>query len=254
MNDLPTFGDQLWKMHTGLSHEGIVQLIDLFKIPSKMKEVEMKYRIISSRNISIDEAISELFARIGAFIKKRKLKVDNLSTFVGIDQYCLFVKGEKEFHLRYRSGANRPPQLTVKYQLQKGSNTVRGEINLAVEHADPQNVRAFISFIAVLAGDPVSFSIQQSGEIWVILDPKSNQKVEIVVYRVKRFAPRFPDGKTLEGAFIEIEPLGFSRAGEAITVIKQYEKELELGSSVCDHSVAEMFKPGGLLEKSHLVR
>lgn len=232
-------GDELWKMHTGLSPNGLAQLIDLDNVPRKMKEVEKKYRFSSDQK-RIDYEVSSLFAKIGSLVLQKKLEIVSLTTFVGIDQYFIYESDGREFHFRYRSGANRPPQLTVKYQLNRGSNVSRGEINVDVAQADPSKVRAFMSVIAALAvKPPIMFVAQQSGNIWVVNDPISHKEVEIVAYRVRRFAPSL-----IEGVFAEIEPLEAHSVEDAFNVIDEYEQALELGPFVCTNSIAELFRPG----------
>src|SRR5437870_4451876 len=102
---LITMGEELWNLHVGLSSNGLSQLVDLDKIPRKMREIERKY-LISSSNGSVDAAISSLFARIGKFVEENNLTVASMYTFVGIDQYYIFKKNRREYHFRYRSGAN----------------------------------------------------------------------------------------------------------------------------------------------------
>ncbi|HMP67353.1 MAG TPA: hypothetical protein PKA60_01215 [Candidatus Paceibacterota bacterium] len=236
---MKTSGEELWGLHTGLSPTGLTQLVDLSDVSSETREIERKYRFPSDQE-KVDVAVSELFAKVGNFVTRKKHKILNLVTFVGIDQYYIYKVGDREFQFRYRSGANRPPQVTVKYQLTAGSNLARGEINIGVGNTDPSKVRTFMSVLAaMLTTTPIVFAVQQSGNIWIIEDKISNGKVEVVVYRTKRFAPT-----PYEGVFVEIEPLEFEDVESAINVIKHYESALNLGAMVCEQSIAEMFRPG----------
>lgn len=237
-----THVSELWALHTGLNKDGgLTQLIDLSMLAcnSNMIEIERKYKLPTT-NESINHELAMLFAKVGGFVVKKKLRVLKLTNFVGIDQYYIFeAPSGDEYHFRYRSGANRPPQLTVKYQLKHGSNLARGEINVKVDTATPDSVRAFMSVIAVMTcKKPITFANQQSGQIWIVCDPKTNQKVEIVVYRVRRITQT-----ELHGAFAEIETLGVSDVGLATSIIDRYEAGLKLRNRRCPQSIAEMFRP-----------
>ncbi len=240
-----TLADQMWRLHTTFSSTQLTQLIPLESIPQKMHEVEKKYWIRRQGGYSLDAAISATFGQVDAVIRRNKLGANlKVETFVGIDQYYIFTVDEKEYHYRYRSGANRQPQLTVKYQAIAGSNLDRGEVNIPIESAHPDGVRAFMSVVAAMfSKPPITFAIQQSGQIWILTDTASKRKVEIVVYRVYRSrdnenSPRY------EAAFIEIEPLKFPIAKEALDIIERYEVALSLKAQACPQSIAELFRPG----------
>ncbi len=235
----PQTGSELWDLHIGRSTGLLTQLVDLDQPTVKTREIEKKYRLPSGQD-EVGQAISSLFAKIGGFVASEKLQVVDLITFVGIDMYYVLTSGDKEFVFRYRSGANRPPQLTVKYQLQKNSNIARGEINLDVASANPNMVVAFMSAVVALQPQAqICFTVQQSGEIWVIKDPVSGKKVEIVVYRTKRLNPH-----RIDAAFVEIEPLKYEEVDEALMAIERYERGLGLNDLICSLSIAEMFRPG----------
>lgn len=211
------------------------QIYELERLPRKMMEVERKYRL--KRDGSVDLAIAEFFARIGAFLTESGTAIQRFVTFVGVDQYFIITKNQDEYIFRYRMGANRPPELTVKFQITKCSNLMRGEINLSVRYEAPECIRAFMAVIAQLGDTYTLFSVQQSGNIWIVEDPEMGE-VEIVVYKTDRVLP----SKKVEG-FVEIEPRNSSRVEVAVTAIEKYEKALGLAELVCKESVAEIFRP-----------
>lgn len=233
--------NELWNVHAGLSR-AINPLIDLQALQvgraGDMFEIEKKFRLPED-GVSIDEQMNDLFTRIGGMIKRRKLKVKKVINFVGIDQYYVFTTTDGAvFNFRYRSGANRPPQLTVKFKT-SGSNLVRGEINLKVDTTSPENIRAFMSVIAVMTpSPPVVFAIRQSGIIWIVEDVRTQESVEIVAYKVERMS-----GDPISRTFVEIEALNPKDQNSALALISKYEKVLQLSEHVCSQSISEMFAP-----------
>lgn len=208
---------------------------DLSKLPRKMMEIERKYRL-PPENQSIDLAITNFMARFGAFLKNQNVSIEKLITFVGVDQYYIIKRKKKESIFRYRLGANRPPQLTVKFQTTQGSNLVRGEINLNVRYEEPEKVRAFMAVICGLADSYQIFAVQQSGNIWITKDAAGNL-VEVVAYKTARITPP----EKIE-VFVEIEPLNSKNIPGVIETIEKYEKALQLGDFACEESIAELFR------------
>jgi len=232
----------LLRILLGATGGGIDQLFDLSRLPRRMMEFEKKYRL-STTQIPADLAISGFLSNLNQFFTQSKMEIVSLATFVGIDQYFIVNNEASEYIFRYRLGANRLPQLTVKFQMNKGSNIARGEINLDVRYEEPDKVRAFIAVISSLVPKTTLFTIQQSGNIWNIKEPDGDL-VEFVVYKVDRItAP-----SKIE-AFAEIEPLGsnkasdYTRTVDIIHTIETYEKKLGLSSLVCEQSIAEIFRP-----------
>jgi hypothetical protein len=78
------------------------------------------------------------------------------------------------------------------------------------------------------------FCITQSGHFWKLLDSKG-RSAEIVLYKIGRLK------EEATKVFCEIEARNFEKAEEAVQSIDEIEKMLELGSSRCDKSVAELF-------------
>jgi hypothetical protein len=214
----------------------INQLPDLSKIPRKMMEIERKYRLTEDKE-KVDIAIADFLARFGKIITEGGVTVDKFITFVGVDQYFLVKKNSDEYVFRYRVGANRSPQLTVKFQMDKGSNLVRGELNISVKNEDPEKVRSFMSVICSLGDSYNLFSIQQSGNIWIVKEKDGNM-IEVVVYRVDQI----PEARQVEG-FVEIEPLNSKKIEIAVATIEKYEKFLELTDFICEESIADIFRP-----------
>lgn len=210
------------------------QLYDLEKLPRKMMEIERKYRLPGAGGV--DLAITECLSKIGKFLVQADIDVRRFITFVGVDQYFIIIKGGDEYHFRYRVGANRTPQLTVKFQVTKGSNLVRGEINLDVKRESPERVRAFLGVIGRLGDSCELFSIQQSGNIW-ILDDAAGGEVEVVVYKVDRITPP----NRVQG-FVEIEPLNSKSVETVIATIGKYEAALGLTGLQCPESIADLFR------------
>lgn len=219
----------------GASGEDIDKVFDLSKLPRKMMEIERKYWL-TPEDGDIDSAITKFFARFGKFLEKNNIAIEKLITFVGIDQYYIINRSDSEFAFRYRLGANRPPQLTVKFQVDKGSNLVRGELNLNIRYEEPEKVRAFLAVIAKLADTCQIFTVQQSGNIWITKDSEGNL-VEVVVYKTARITPP----ERLE-AFVEIEPLNSEKVDQVVRLIARYEKALQLGDFICEESIAELFR------------
>lgn len=232
----------LLRILLGTTGAGLDQLFDLSKLPRRMMEFEKKYRL-SNTETSADLAISGFLSNLNHFFTQSKMEIVSLSTFVGIDQYFIVYHKKNEYIFRYRLGANRLPQLTVKFQMNKGSNVARGEINLDVRHEEPDAVRAFMAVICSLVQRTTLFTIQQSGNIWTIKETDGDL-VEFVVYKVDRISPP----NKIE-AFAEIEPLGSSKASDhartidIVGTIEKYEKQLNLDSLVCEQSIAEIFRP-----------
>jgi hypothetical protein len=214
----------------------IDKLFDLSELPRKMMEIEKKYRLTTDKN-NIDVAISKFFSRFGKFLEEGEVTVEKLITFVGVDQYFVANKNNDEFIFRYRVGANRPPQLTVKFQIKKGSNLVRGEINLDVKYEEPEKIRAFMAVICALGDSYQLFAVQQSGNIWIIKEPNGNL-IEVVAYRVKEISS---SSKT--DCFVEIEPLNSKNIEQVVATIEKYEKALQLTDLVCEESIADIFRP-----------
>jgi len=238
-------GAKLWQLHIGLRRTGLLALVDLLSIPQKMREIERKY-LFPVINGSVDNAMTSLFALIGSYVTSHRLNI-SMTTFVGIDEYWIFIVRRGEFHFRYRSGANRPPQLSVKYRLSRLSNTVRGELNLGIDMTDPDIVQGFMKVVETLARvKPIRFTIQQSGNIWTLQEPDRDRAIEIVAYKVHRFEP-----SEIDGAFAEIEAVHFPTAEAAIDRIAHYERAFKLRSYECKQSIAELFRPGNekLLKK-----
>ena len=218
-----------------VSGEPLDKLFDLSKTPRKMLEIERKYRLTSDAQ-SADMAITDFMARFGKFLKDQGISIEKLITFVGIDQYFVIQRNDKESIFRYRLGANRRPQLTVKFQTTQGSNLVRGEINLNIAHEEPEKIRAFMAVICGLADHYQVFAIQQSGNIWITKTPEGTL-VEVVAYKVARVTPP----EKLE-VFVEIEPLNSKNIPGVIETIERYEKALQLENSICEESIAELFR------------
>lgn len=214
----------------------IDELFDLSKTPRRMLEIERKYRLTSDKD-KVDIAIAGFLAQFGKLIIDGGVTVDRFITFAGVDQYFLVNKNTSEYAFRYRVGANRPPQLTVKFQMDKGSNLIRGEINLNIRYEEPEKVRAFMAVICSLADSYQLFAIQQSGNIWNLKEPDGNL-IEVVVYRVDRI----PESQQVEG-FVEIEPLNSKTAEQVVATIDKYEKALGLTDLICKESIADIFRP-----------
>jgi len=229
------FSDAAALLDLVLGTQGIIdQPYDLDKLPRKMMEIERKYRL--RKGESVDLAIAEFFSKIGKFLVEKDVVIRRFITFVGVDQYFIVKKHGDEYHFRYRLGANRPPQLTVKFQMTKGSNLVRGEINLNVRYESPERVRAFMGVIVRLGDSCELFSVQQSGNIWILDDPDAGE-VEVVVYKSDRVAP----SKKVEG-FVEIEPLNSKTVAAVIKTIEKYETALGLSGLECKESIADLFR------------
>lgn len=214
----------------------IDELFDLSKLPRKMMEIERKYRL-AEKEEDVDIAIARFFSRFGKFLEEKKVKVNKFITFAGVDQYFIVNKNDDEFIFRYRVGANRPPQLTIKFQISKGSNLVRGEINLNVRYEEPEKIRAFMAVICSLGDSHQLFTIQQSGNIWILEEPDGNL-IEVVAYKVDKV----PVAQQVEG-FVEIEPLNSKNAEQVVATIDKFEKALELTSLICKESIADIFRP-----------
>lgn len=232
-----SFSDAAALLDLVLGTQGVIdQPYDLEKLPRKMMEIERKYRLRQEKGV--DLAITESLSRIGRFLVESDVVVKRFVTFVGIDQYFIIAKREDEYHFRYRVGANRSPQLSVKFQVTKGSNLVRGEINLNVRYESLERVRAFMGVIARLGDSCELFSVQQSGNIW-ILDDHDAGEVEVVVYKTDRIAP----SQKIEG-FVEIEPLNSKSVETVIKAIEKYEVALGLTGLECKESIADLFRTG----------
>ena len=208
---------------------------DLSKLPIKMRETEKKYWL--TKEEKVDRAISEFLGKIGKLIYESGALIEHLSTFVGVDQCFVVRKKEARYIFRYRLGANRLPQLTVKFQINKDSNIQRGEINLNMKQEEPEKVRAFLGVICALSDSYNLFTIQQSGNIWTFRDPRG-ELLELVVYKV---ADVLNPAKIK--AFVEIEALNIENFQQAMELINKYEKLLGVGESVCEKSIAELFGP-----------
>ncbi|QQG46584.1 MAG: hypothetical protein HYY55_01925 [Candidatus Niyogibacteria bacterium] len=211
------------------------EIFDLSKLPRKMMEIERKYWLTPNGE-NTDLVITDFITRFGERLKHCGITVERFTPFVGVDQYYIMERGGDEFIFRYRVGANRSPQLTVKFQLNKGSNMVRGELNLSVKYEDPEKIGAFLAVIAALADSCKIFTVQQSGNIWITKSPAGNL-VEVVVYRTARISPP----ERLE-VFVEVEPLNSDKIDRAVATIDEYEKELQLGGLLCEKSIAEIFR------------
>lgn len=220
---------------TGTMGKEIDELFDLSELPRKLMEIEKKYRL-SRDGECVDLALSMFFSKFGNFLAEGGIIVKKLITFVGVDQYFIVKKNNDEFVFRYRVGANRLPQLTVKFQVNKGSNVVRGEINLNVEHEEPEKVRAFMAAICALGDSYQLFTIQQSGNIWIIEEPDGSL-IEIVAYKVAKA----PFSQKVEG-FVEIEPLNSKNVAQVVAKIEKYEKALGLSDLICEESIADIFR------------
>lgn len=211
------------------------EIFDLSKLPRKMMEIERKYHL-TPKDGNVDFAITDFMAHFGKFLKNKNISIEKLITYAGVDQYFIIKKGRNESVFRYRVGVNRPPQLTVKFQTNRGSNLVRGEINLNIRYEEPEKVRAFMAVICGLAASYQIFVVQQSGNIWITKDPEG-KLVEVVAYKVSRIAP---PGKI--EAFVEIEPLNSKNIPGVIATIEKYEKALQLSDFICEESIAELFR------------
>lgn len=231
-----TDGSALLDIIRGTISGEIDELFDLTKLPRKMMEIERKYRLTQDKD-KVDIAIADFLSRFGKLVVDGGVTVDKFITFVGVDQYFIVNKNGNEFIFRYRVGANRPPQLTVKFQISKDSNLIRGEVNLNIKYEEPERVRVFMAVICSLADSCKLFSIQQSGNIWNLREPDGNL-IEVVVYRVDRV----PKEQQVEG-FVEIEPLNSKSAEEVVATINRYEKILDLTHHVCKESIADIFRP-----------
>ena len=231
-------GSALLDIIRGTISGEIDELFDLSRLPRKMLEIERKYRLTQDKE-KVDVAIAGFLAKFGKFLAEGKAKINKFITFAGVDQYFIVRKNESEYAFRYRVGANRPPQLTVKFQMHKGSNLIRGELNINVRYEEPERIRAFMAVICSLADSYQLFSIQQSGNIWILEEADGNL-IEVVVYRVDRV----PEAQQVEG-FVEIEPLNSKNAEMVVATIDKYEKALELSDLVCAESIADIFRPKG---------
>ncbi len=229
-------GSALLDIIRGTISGEIDDLFDLSKLPRRMMEIERKYRLTEDKG-KVDLAIADFLSRFGKFLLEGGIKINRFITFVGVDQYFIVKKNESEFIFRYRVGANRPPQLTVKFQIKKGSNLIRGEINLNIRYEEPERVRAFMAIICSLGDSCQLFAIQQSGNIWNLEEADGNL-IEVVVYRVDRV----PQAQQVEG-FVEIEPLNSKTAEQVVATIDKYEKALGLSNLVCQESIADIFRP-----------
>ncbi|MDD2697011.1 MAG: hypothetical protein PHE52_02545 [Candidatus Pacebacteria bacterium] len=231
-------GSALLDIIRGTISGEIDELFDLSRLPRKMLEIERKYRLTRDKE-KVDVAIAGFLAKFGKFLADGQAKINKFITFAGVDQYFIVKKNQSEYVFRYRVGANRPPQLTVKFQMHKGSNLIRGELNIDVKNVSPEIIRAFMSVICSLGDSSQLFSIQQSGNIWILEEPDANL-IEVVVYRVDRV----PEAQQVEG-FVEIEPLNSKTAEQVVATIDKYEKSLELTDLVCAESIADIFRPKG---------
>lgn len=221
----------------GVSQGAIGQLYDLSNLPPEQVEFERKYWL-DPDHTDPDRALTCFFGKVGDLFTVQSYKVKRLITFVGIDQYWIVnANGQNEFTFRYRLGANRLPQLTVKFQIQKGSNLARAEINLNVTNEHPENIRAFMAVICALSDSRELFSIQQSGNIWMI-EGDSGQMFEIVAYKVARI---FPPKKS--DCFAEIEPYNVIDPEKALQLIHNCEEQLGLSGHICEQSIGELFRP-----------
>lgn len=220
----------------GAADGDINKPFDLNKLPRKMMEIERKYWLVEEGK-SMDWTITNFIWRLMTFFSNQGITIQRLITFVGVDQYYIIQKNGRESVFRYRVGANRPPQLTVKFQTVQGSNEIRGEINLDIRYEEPENVRAFMAVICGLADGFQLFSIQQSGNIWVVNDEKGIM-VEIVVYKVASITQ--PEKIY---AFAEIEPLNSENIPGVLVTITRYQNGLKLGKFICKESIAQLFRP-----------
>jgi len=220
---------------TGAVSGKLNEPFNLTQLPRKMMEIERKYCLTQTAQ-SIDMAITKFMGCFGHFLEDQKIVVESLITFVGVDQYFIVQSNNKESIFRYRVGANRPAQLTVKFQTEQGSNLIRGEINLNIRYEEPDKVRAFMAVVCGLADSYQIFAVQQSGNIWITKDSEGNL-VEVVVYKTARITPP----EKLE-AFVEIEPLNSENIPGVIKTIKKYEKALQLSDLTCKESIAELFR------------
>lgn len=232
-----SFSDAAALFDLVLGTQGVInEPYDLEKLPRKMMEIERKYRLRSEKGVDI--AIAEFLSRMGVFLAGKDVALNRFITFVGIDQYYIITRREDEYHFRYRVGANRQPQLAVKFQMVKGSNLVRGEINLDVHREPPERIRAFMGVLTRLGDSCELFSVQQSGNIW-ILDDADVGEVEVIVYKTDRIAP----SKKIEG-FVEIEPLNSKNVEAVIAAIEKYAGALDLCGLECGESIADIFRAG----------
>lgn len=218
----------------GIANEEVDELFDLSKLPPKMMEVEKKYRLAKNGD-DIDGVISKFFYEFTKFLEEGRITVQKLITYIGVDQYFIIEKNNNRFVFRYRAGADRPPQLTVKFQIKKDSNLVRGEINLDVRREEPEKIRAFMAIICGLGDSYQLFTTRQNGNIWLLKECDENL-IEVVVYKISRASSL----QQIE-AFVEIESLCSKNIEQAMEMIEKYEKGLGLNPFICKESIAEIF-------------
>jgi len=236
----PVFSDGavLLDILLGMADGDMSQLYDLSKLKSGMVEIERKYYLPETPNRTADEAVVRFLGAFGAAFASDHVTIERCVPFVGIDQYFLMYKQDDTFTFRYRLGANRRPQLTVKLRTGGDPHECRGEINLDVSNVHPETVRAFMAVVCRVAERYQNFFVQQSGMLCIVHDASFRKNVEVVVYKVHRSQPR---EKTL--AFVEIEPYEPDNVTQALSIIEFYEKELKLDGHECHESVAELFCP-----------
>lgn len=232
----------LWLLHTARRPgevKGVNLSPSLTNLSSGQKEVERKYEL-RKKGVAGRTLFSEAVVLVGSKLEKIGVVSQSICVpFNGIDMYWI-LRGHdgQERIVRYRAGSERPPELTTKYQLRRGSNEIRGEINLDVSATSPNTVRLHVALMADLAKSCKSFAIKQQGNIWKIPNAYGPGDIEIVAYRVERFLPTVQ-----EGVFIEIEAIGCVSDEQALSAVSKYEALFGLKGKECPRSIAELFRP-----------
>ncbi len=227
-------GANLIAMLQNATSNQLGRTFDLSTIGQSMSEIERKYDV-GKDDITADW--SRWLAKVASLVNDRAIqKSEMLITFAGIDLYYL-VEGHRDdqYNFRYRFGSNQPPNLEVKWQLEKENNESRGEVKLKVGDTKPDNVRALMAVVGTLSKSCHHFCIHQSGNIWNFRTQSA--LVEVVVYKVG------PLEKHSTHVFVEIEPRKYNDAEHALKVISWFEKRLGLEQYRCRESIAEIFGP-----------
>lgn len=209
------------------------RVFDLQNIPPPQMEIERKYELTGTEDI--EERMASLCDQIGPLAKKLGWR-RRQTVFSGVDQYYVVTVPGFEAIFRHRFSANVPAELSVKIQIKRGKNTIRGEFPLILPDSNTQDVRAFMAVVCRLASPRKSkhFCVHQSGVFWTLSNP-SGVRTEIVAYKVGRVS------EPASRVFVEIEPKEFDNPEQALQIIGRFETALQLKKMRCDKSIAEMF-------------
>lgn len=232
MSKITDGADLLFQILGG--EHNIGRLLDLTKLPSRMLEVEHKFRLPEVNGRS-DGGLLFFTARLGPYLDERKAEIRYSAPFVGIDQYYTVESYDNlKVSFRFRLGANKPPELTAKFAVGDNGNEVRGEINLDVSNNKVDSIRGMLTLITKLAKSSSQFAVRQDGLLVQVFDPEHGL-LEIVNYRVGGVYPPRP-----QIPFVEIE----SKARDveaALLGVEVYAKGLGLTDMRCEQSIAELF-------------